>query len=160
MLILEIPLLAADQTPEEAIDRMNAMDTRVAGVRFSSGELRLIRNAEVLRGWQKETLTLADLGMGEYIDPLPEISGGPETQLDALQQALDAAGTNYGIAEDIDLLGADRLSVWVGSRHEILIHSQQRLWRCRNPKKPHSGTIPPDVCPPICPQCGWVVKCG
>jgi hypothetical protein len=160
--VIEMPLLAADQTPEEAIDRMIEMNSGVASVRDSSGGFRLIRNVDVLRGWQLGTPTLADLHVGEFIDPLPEIRGGPQilqnvAERDNLQQALNQAATNYGIAEDSELLGSTRLSVWIATRHEILIHSPQKLWRCKNPN-PHSGTIPPDVCVPIC-WCGYAVKC-
>lgn len=159
MRVVEIPLLTADQTPEEAIDRMNAMDSRVVSVRDASGDFRLIRNVDALRGWQRGAPTLADLQAGEYIDPLPGIHEGQQTRLDALQIALNTAAVNYGIAEDVELLDATMLSVWIGTRNEGYILSPQRFWRCKNPC-PHSGTIPPDICPAVCPRCGYPVKCG
>lgn len=167
--IVKVPLLEAEQTPEQAIAAMNAHETRAVCVLLPDDSFRLIDNAQVLTGWQRGIQSLMDISDAKYVDPLPDIAGPeiapPEPRpWPDLERALDRANAEYGIVEQTAYVYLRRPEmVLLGTRSETLVQrilSKQRLWRCTN-ANPHSGMIPPGaICPPRCGRCGYSVKCA
>ena len=158
---VDLPLLDADDTVEEAINRMNAFDRRFVIVRFSQNAYRSFNNKEVLGGWAQGCITLSNLQGGRAVANVQLASFATVSQIMSLpydhpqrervRDVLDSSGSDFGVSGSLPMTGKAE----VFTRQESIANAARSTTKeciCSFDNT-HNGRCPPNPSDGKCPLC-------
>jgi hypothetical protein len=173
---VDLPLLGADDTVEDAIKRMNQYDRRFILVRLSQRRIRSFSNKEVLQAWAKGTISLREIEGGEevtmievaqvaaaggMVDPpeVGEIASRPwgDPQREVVRAQMDAVENSFGISGTPNEWVTGMVDVFT-LHEEIRNRACSKIKQCICSKNSnHQGTSPPEF---ECPHCDGTWRCA